>query len=98
MSAKSYWYAFGIGLTAGAAIALLYAPQSGVRTRKRLRKNIEDAGDYLEDAGDYLKAQAERFSGEAQTAIERARKEVASAVDTATAAAQNVAKSARSLV
>ena len=38
MSAKNYWFAFGIGVTAGAAIALLYAPQTGTKTRKQLRK------------------------------------------------------------
>ncbi len=62
MSAKNYWLAFGIGVSAGAAIALLYAPQTGAKTRKQLRKGVEDAGDYLEDAGDYLKAQAEHFA------------------------------------
>ena len=71
MSAKNYWFAFGIGVTAGAAIALLYAPQTGTKTRKQLRKGVEDAGDYLEDAANYLKAQAERLSKEADKAIKR---------------------------
>ena len=44
MSAKNYWFAFGIGVSAGAAIALLYAPQTGVNTRKQLLKGVEDAG------------------------------------------------------
>jgi gas vesicle protein len=38
MSAKNYWLAFGIGVSAGAAIALLYAPQSGDRTRKNISR------------------------------------------------------------
>lgn len=83
MSAKNYWLAFGIGVSAGAAIALLYAPQSGERTRKKLRKGMGEAGDYLQDAGDYLKTQAERFSDEAQDAIKRARKEAVHLVDKA---------------
>jgi gas vesicle protein len=98
MSAKNYWLAFGIGVSAGAAIALLYAPQSGVRTRKQLRKGVEDAGDYLEDAGDYLKAQAERFSSEAERAISRARKQVESAVDKAGDVVADAVKTAQSLV
>ena len=73
MSAKNYWFAFGIGVTAGAAIALLYAPQTGVKTRKQLRKGVEDAGDYLEDAANYLKEQAERLSKEAEKAVKRTR-------------------------
>jgi len=87
MSAKNYWLAFGIGVSAGAAIALLYAPQSGARTRRQLRRGVEgavgDASEYLQDAGDYLKAQAERLSEEAQDAINRARKQAAQYADKA---------------
>ena len=76
MSAKNYWLAFGIGVTAGAAIALLYAPQTGAKTRKQLRKGVEDAGDYLEDAANYLKEQAERLSKEAEKAVKRTKGQV----------------------
>lgn len=62
MSAKGFWIAFGIGAAAGAAVALLYAPQSGDRTRKKLGKVYDGATDYLEDATDYLKDQAERVA------------------------------------
>ncbi len=99
---NNYWLAFGIGVAAGAAIALLYAPQSGVKTRRQLRKGVEDAGDYLEDAGDYLKEQAERFSNEAQKAIKRTREQVETVVDKAVDKAGNVVsdavKAAQSLV
>jgi gas vesicle protein len=98
MSAKNYWFAFGIGVTAGAAIALLYAPQTGVKTRKQLRKGVEDAGEYLEDAGDYLKAQAERFSDEAQKAIKRTKGQVDYAVDKAGSAVSTAVKTVQSLV
>ncbi|MEO6983269.1 MAG: YtxH domain-containing protein [Edaphobacter sp.] len=98
MCAKNYWFAFGIGVSAGAAIALLYAPQSGVKTRKQLRRGIEDAGGYLEDAGDYLKAQAEHFSEEAQKAIKRTRSQVETAVDKAGDLVSDTLKSARALV
>jgi gas vesicle protein len=98
MSAKNYWFAFGIGVCAGATIALLYAPQTGVRTRKQLRRGVADAGDYLEDAGDYLKAQAERFSEEAQKAIKRTKNQVDFAVDKAGDAVNSAMKSVHSLV
>lgn len=109
MSSKNYWLAFGIGVSAGAAIALLYAPQSGARTRKQLRKSIDsaadDAGDYLRDAGDYLKAQAEKLSDEAEVAVKRARKFAGKAADHASDVADSVSdafdsavKSAKSLV
>jgi len=84
MSSNNYWLAFGIGAVVGASVALLYAPQSGAKTRKRLRKGIEEAGDYLEEAGDYLKSQAERLADEAQKAIRSTKDQVESAMDKAT--------------
>jgi gas vesicle protein len=98
MSARSYWFAFAIGVTAGASIALLYAPQTGVKTRKQLRKGVEDASDYLEDAANYLKEQAERLSKEAEKAVKRTRSQVESAVDKAGDVVQSAVKSAQSLV
>jgi gas vesicle protein len=98
MSAKNYWFAFGIGVCAGASIALLYAPQTGIKTRKQLRRGVSDASDYLEDAGDYLKAQAERFSDEAQKAIKRTKNQVDSAVDKAGDVVNSAVKSVQSLV
>lgn len=98
MSAKNYWFAFGVGVTAGATIALLYAPQTGVKTRKQLRKGVENAGDYLEEAGDYLKDQAERLGNEAQKAANRSRSQVENAVDKAGDAISGAVKSAKSLV
>jgi gas vesicle protein len=58
-----FWAAFAVGLAAGAALALLYAPQSGTRTRRQLRRTIDDAGDRFRDtvsdvqdaAGKYIK-------------------------------------------
>lgn len=98
MSAKNYWFAFGVGVVAGATVALLYAPQTGAKTRKQLRKGVEDAGDYLEEAGDYLKDQAERLSNEAQKAVKRTRQQVESVVDKAGDIASVAVKSAKALV
>ena len=98
MNARGYWLAFSIGVAAGAGIALLYAPQSGTRARKKLRRGVEDAGDTLRDAGDYLKSQAERLSGEAQTIYGRGKGSVSDAVDTASDYAGAAAKQVRSLV
>ena len=98
MSAKNYWFAFGIGVTAGAAIALLYAPQTGVKTRKQLRRGVGDAGDYLEDAANYLKAQAEHLSDEAQKVVKRSHAQVEYAIDKAGDAVQSAVKTAQSLV
>jgi len=98
MSERKYWLAFCIGAVAGALTALLYAPQSGSKTRKQLRRSVEDAGDYLESAGDYLKAQAERLSAEAQKALDRAKDRVDDVVDKAGDVVSDAVKAAQSLV
>lgn len=45
---------FLIGAAIGAAAALLLAPASGVRTRRRLARKGEEIADYLMDAGKEL--------------------------------------------
>ncbi|MGC9291923.1 MAG: YtxH domain-containing protein [Acidobacteriaceae bacterium] len=54
------WAAFGLGVVAGATVALVYAPQSGARTRKQLQRGLEDAADYLKETAEELGKQAER--------------------------------------
>lgn len=98
MSARGYWIAFGVGVAAGAAVALLYAPQSGAKTRKQLKRGIDDAGEYLNDAGEYLKDQAERLSREAQSVYRKGVKEAGEYVDSARKFAESVPKMASKLM
>ena len=98
MDRKGIWIAFAIGVAAGSAIGLLYAPQSGVRTRKQLRKNLDDGVDYLEDAASYLKEQAERLSKEAQKTIKRTKGQVEDIVDKASTAVGGAVKGVQSLM
>lgn len=94
MNSKGVWIAFSIGVAAGAAVALLYAPQSGVRTRRQLRKNIDEGVGYLEDAAEYLKEQAENLSSEAQKTIQRTREQMDGVIDRATGAVGSAVGSA----
>jgi gas vesicle protein len=98
MSAKNVWIAFGLGVTAGAAVALLYAPQPGAKTRRQIKKNINDGVDYLEDAAGYLREQAEYLSREAQKTIKRTKGQVEDVVDKATGAVSDAVKSVQSLM
>jgi gas vesicle protein len=84
MRSKGLWIALAVGAIAGGVVALLYAPQSGTATRKKLRRSMEDLNDNLQDAGDYLKEQAEKLSKEAQRYINSGKEQLGSAVDTAT--------------
>jgi gas vesicle protein len=61
MSAVKFWVGFSLGLAVGAAVALLYAPQSGVRTRRQIRRGIEDASDCIRDTAETLSGRAERY-------------------------------------
>ena len=56
--------AFALGGIIGAGIALLYAPDSGHETRKRLRDGMEDCEDW---ARDKIHDAKNRFSGSSET-------------------------------
>ncbi len=61
MSAGKFWTVFSIGVAAGAVVALLYAPQSGLRTRRQIRRNVRQAGDYVKDTAETIGNQAEKY-------------------------------------
>jgi gas vesicle protein len=97
MNSRWIWFSFGIGASLGAGIALLYAPQTGAKTRKQLGRGLDDAADYLEDVGDYLKEQAEKLSGEAQKSIKQATGKVNDLVDEAVDRSSGAVKSVTSM-
>jgi len=87
MSTWKFWAAFGVGVAAGAALALIYAPQSGARTRRMIRRGISDAGDYIRDT-------AENVGDVAGKYLKRGKSAVGDVVDSA----QNVASAAKRVV
>jgi len=97
MSAKGIWVAFGIGVAAGTAVALLYAPQAGVKTRRQLRRSIDDGVDYIEDAACNLKQQAESLSKDARKAFNRSRDQVADVAEMVSDAVSGVVNGVQSL-
>ena len=98
MSSKHFALGIGIGAAVGAGFALLYAPQSGVQTRKKIKRSAEDASEYLEDAAGYLKKQAEYLSGEAEKLVKRTRSNVEYAIDQAGDIVSGAVKTASRLV
>lgn len=60
-----------IGLGIGAVTALLYAPESGQKTRRKLRRRYEDAKDRINDWGDQANNLWERGSDWASNARDR---------------------------
>jgi gas vesicle protein len=60
-NAFKFWAVFTVGVAAGAAVALIYAPQSGEKTRRQLRRGLEDASDYIKDTAENLGDHAEKY-------------------------------------
>lgn len=73
MSAVKFWAVFTIGVAAGAAVALIYAPQSGVKTRRQLRRGIEDASDYVKNTAETISDQAEKYVKRGKDIVENVR-------------------------
>jgi len=84
MSTWKFWAAFGVGVAAGAALALIYAPQSGARTRRQLRRTYDDATDYVRNTASTVTEQAGKV-------LRRSRNVVGDVVDSA----QNLATAAK---
>jgi gas vesicle protein len=65
----------GIGLAAGCLIGLLYAPQAGRRTRRKIVAALEDGANYVksraEDADDYVHREASHLHNEVGKLVER---------------------------
>ena len=91
---KKFWIGLAVGALAGGVAALLWAPQSGASTRRKMRRSLEDLGDNLGEAAEYVKEQAQRLSKEAQKLIDGGKEQLGDALD----AAQDYAKAASSKV
>lgn len=91
MSTWKFWMSFGVGVAAGAAVALLYAPQPGDRTRKQLKRNLEDATEYLQETAEELGNKADKYGKQAERAIRKGREAVDETVSKASSVASKVA-------
>ncbi|HEX3663031.1 MAG TPA: YtxH domain-containing protein [Acidobacteriaceae bacterium] len=87
MSTWKFWAAFGVGVAAGAALALIYAPQTGARTRRQIRRSFDEASDYLSDAANNVGETANKY-------IKRGKETMNDVVDSA----QNVMTAAKKVV
>ncbi|MFT4111956.1 YtxH domain-containing protein [Silvibacterium sp.] len=83
MNAVKFWAVFTVGVAAGAAVALIYAPQSGEKTRRQLKRSFEDATDYLKDAADNISDHAEKYVKKGKDLIDDAVDSASNAVTAA---------------
>lgn len=91
MNTWKFWMSFGVGVAAGAAVALLYAPQPGDRTRKQLKRGLEDATDKIQDTAEDIGSKAEKYGKQAERVIRRGREAVDETVSKASSVASKVA-------
>ena len=97
MQKKEFWLILGVGALVGGIAAILYAPQSGASTRKKLKRGLEDLSDNLEEAAEYLKEQAERISEEAQRLIDSNKGQFNDAIDAASGYVQTATKATKAV-
>jgi gas vesicle protein len=83
MNAIKFWAVFTVGVAAGAAVALIYAPQTGEKTRRQLRRKFEDASDYLKDASETIGDHAEKYVKRGKGIVEDVVDSASSAVSAA---------------
>jgi gas vesicle protein len=98
MNAVRYWAVFSLGVAAGAAAALIYAPQTGEKTRKQLRRHLEDAGDYIKDASDDLGKHASKVYKQTVDRAGDVASKVSSVASNVSSVASNIAEKVGDLV
>ena len=80
---------FLVGVSIGAAAALLLAPKSGEQTRKLIAKKAEEGKDYVTSKGREFKDQAEELVGKGKDLVNKQRERLAGALETGKEAARN---------
>ncbi len=90
MDTWKFWMAFGVGVAAGAAVALLYAPQPGDRTRKQIKRGLEDASDQIKSSAEDFSEAAEKYGKQAERVIRRGREVVDETISKAGSVASKV--------
>lgn len=72
---------FVLGGLVGAGVALLAAPQSGRRTRRKLRHTAEDIGAQAEEKLEHLAEDAQWYADQARRVAERSGQRVRRSVE-----------------
>ena len=102
MNTFKVWLIFSLGVAAGATVALVTAPQSGAKTRKQIKRKLDDTTDYLkdqlDDASGYVKDQASTLSDQAAKVYQSGRDAAAKTADQVSSSIQDATKNVKSAV
>lgn len=73
--------AFLIGGVVGAGIAMLYAPNSGAETRKKMKEGLGDATDWARDKYDDARQTVADTTGKVRQIVDEKKEDLKAAVD-----------------
>ena len=91
MNSFKFWAVFAVGVAAGAAVALIYAPQTGAKTRRQLKRGLDDASEYIRDTSETLGGHAEKVIRRSKDVVEDVTGAANNAVRVANTAVKKVA-------
>ncbi|GMR04328.1 MAG: YtxH domain-containing protein [Thermodesulfobacteriota bacterium] len=74
--------AFLLGGVVGAGLALLYAPEPGTETRRKMKEGMEDAGDWAMDRYDDAREAIDTGTDKVKNIIREKKGDIRSAYDT----------------
>jgi gas vesicle protein len=80
-SDRSAFMAFLVGGVIGAGIALLYAPQSGAETRRKIRNGAEDAQDWAKNTFEGARGKVVEGSEKVRHMISEKKEDIKAAVE-----------------
>jgi len=80
-NSKNVAMAFLIGGVIGAGVALLFAPASGIETRRRIKDGVEDAGDWARDRYQDARYKASESGGRVRQLVTDKKEDLQAAFD-----------------
>jgi len=86
VATKVSYFVAGIGI--GAAVALLFAPQSGEETRKQIADKAQDGKDYVTSKGREIRKQAEDLVDQGKDLVNKQKARLADVLESGKQAAR----------
>jgi gas vesicle protein len=80
-NSKSVAVAFLVGGAIGAGLALLFAPDSGTETRRKIKEGVEDAGDWAKDKYQDARYKVSEGTGKVRSFVSDRREDLQSAFE-----------------
>jgi gas vesicle protein len=86
VATKVAYFVAGVGI--GAAVALLFAPQSGEETRKRIVEKAQEGKDYVASKGREIRKQAEGLADQGRELVNKQKARLADVLESGKQAAR----------